>query len=517
VALALVVFAWLALRHVHESVFLEDQTDQLQNFEALVRVPAEALATGRLEPNALLGPAMSDTRPTARALGPVGAIAFGLPVALGLGIDGIHVVTSLLIACATAITFVVLLRIDQAFAWLWFWIFSATGLVWWNAGLLWVNTLLLPAGLLLMAVAASCLWQPRLLKIAWLILIAAFAVQVHLAAVVATPLVATIALVTAWRVLRRESGRPVFRPPPRRATLAVVVMTIAAFGPYLLAEGFSGFQNSRAMIGHLQQAAHDRPLALDTAEQTLLMATDPTHALTSLGLSNGIVITVGGSLAVFAVLSLWRRRTVPPGPTDARDARSVLLWLTVGALVIIAAQAVFFALMRRPLASYHYVTLPTPFYAVVPAAFLREALARPLQRRRALIALACACVVFLVWTGPSRADRAMAPAMWSYRNIVSAINDLCDGGAADIAEGDGFAAVMNPRHDGVLRYLMKRKFADCRYEPGSAVLIAASRDGRFDDWRVANGHRYRRDTVRYPGIALYRRAPVDQQDSTRSN
>src|SRR5215216_6591130 len=117
---ALLVFAWLTLRHVHESVFLEDQVDQLQTFESLLR----------LKPYALLGPPMSDTQPTAHALGPIGAIVFGVPVALGLGIDGIHAVTSLLIATATAITFIVLLRIDEPFAWLWFGIFSATGLVW---------------------------------------------------------------------------------------------------------------------------------------------------------------------------------------------------------------------------------------------------------------------------------------------------------------------------------------------------------------------------------------------------
>ena len=92
---------------------------------------------------------------------------------------------------------------------------------------------------------------------------------------------------------------------------------------------------------------------------------------------------------------------------------------------------------------------------------------------------------------------------------VATASAILSRGAADPAEGDGFAAVVNPRHDGVLRYLMKRRFADCRYQPGSAVLIAASRDGHYPDSSIANGTRYRRDTVRFPGIALYRRVRDD--------
>jgi len=484
---ALLVFAWLALRHVHESVFLEDQTDQLQNFESLVGG----------DPYALLGPTMSDTRPTAHALGPLGAIVFGIPVALGFAIDGIHVVTSMLIAGATAFAFVVLLRIDAPFAWLWFWMFAATGLVWWNVGLLWVNTLLLPAGLLLLGLAASCLSRPRALKIALLMLTALFALQVHLAAIVATPVVVILAVVSAREALQR--------PLSRRASAAVAVLSIVALGPYLLAEARTGLQNSRAIVAHLRHTSDTQPLAVDTARRTLLIAIDPTGMLASAGLPPVAILSVGAGLAAIVAVALSRRARRRATDPEAAAATCVMLWLAVSAIAAVIAQALFFLLMRRPLAGYHYVTLLAPFYSIVPAAFLREVLARPLQHRRAVPVVACACVTFLVWTGPSHADRAMAPAMWSYRNIVSAVNDLCDGGAADVAEGPGFAAVLNPRYDGVLQYLMKRHFADCRYEPGSAVLIAASRDAHYEDSYVRGDRRYRRDTVRYPGIALYRR------------
>jgi hypothetical protein len=488
---ALLVFAWLTLRHVHDSVFLEDQVDQLQNFESLLHV----------EPSALLGPAMSDTRPTAHALGPTGAVLFGLPVMLGLGIDGIHVVTSLLIAVATAVAFVTLLRIDDRFAWLWFWIFSAAWIVWWNASLLWVNTLLLPAGLLLLALGASCLWRPTRFKLALLVLVAVLAAHVHLAALVAAPVVAIVTAAT---------GRGAIRHPwSRREVFAIGLLAIAAFGPYLAAEALTGFQNSRAMVAHLQQTTEAQPLAMATPIQTLLIAADPTHVFASIGVSNAAVLAITSVLATFVVVALYRRvRTQGSSPRKEAGASRVLLWLTLTAIAAIIGQAIFFLLMRRPLAGYQYVTLLAPFYAVLPAAFLGLVLARPLHSRGAVSLVACACVVFLVWTGPSRADRSMAPAMWSYRNIVRAIDDLCGDGAADTAEGPGFAEVLNPKYDGVLQYLMKRRFSSCRYEPGAALLIAANRERHYEDWYVVGNSRYRRDTVRFPGIALYRRVPT---------
>jgi len=484
---ALLVFAWLTLRHVHDSVFLEDQVDQLQNFESLLHV----------EPYALLGPAMSDTRPTAHALGPAGAILFGLPVMLGLGIDGIHAITSLLIAVATAVAFVTLVRIDDRFAWLWLWIFSATWIVWWNAGLLWVNTLLLPAGLLLVALSASCLWRPTPFKLALLVLVAVLAVHVHLVALVAAPLVAIVTAATGREAIRH--------PWSRREMFAIGLLAIVAFGPYLAAEALTGFQNSRAMIAHLQKTTEAQPLAVATAMQTLLIATDPTRAFTSIGVSDVVVLAISSALATFVVVTLYRRLR-QRGSSAGREAGAsrVLWWLALTAIAAIIGQALFFLLMRRPLAGYQYVTLLAPFYAVVPAAFLRLVLARPLESRGAVSLVAGACVVFLVWTGPSRADRSMAPAMWSYRNIVRAIDDLCGDGAADIAEGPGFAEVLNPKYDGVLQYLMKRRFSSCRYESGAALLIAANRQGHYEDWYVVGNKRYRRDTVRFPGIALYR-------------
>ena len=192
---ALAMFAWLTLRHAGESAFLEDQVDQLQNFESLLR----------LRPEGLWGAIMSGTVPPARALGPLGAIAFGAPLSLGLGIDAVHIETSLLIAIATAVCFVALSRIDVIVAWLWLAVFAATGVVWWNAAMLWSNTLLLPVGLTIATLAASCLRTPNRATFGWLAVVVLYALQLHLVSVVALPIVAIVGAVTY------RAARPVTR------------------------------------------------------------------------------------------------------------------------------------------------------------------------------------------------------------------------------------------------------------------------------------------------------------------
>src|SRR4030095_10980016 len=114
-----------------------------------------------------------------------------------------------------------------------------------NAGVLWVNTLLLPAGLRLLALSASCLWRPTLFKLALLLMVLVFALHVHLVAVVGAPIVAILVVSSAREAFRHRLSR--------RETVTIAILAIAAFGPYAVAEGITGFGNSRAMLAHLQQ------------------------------------------------------------------------------------------------------------------------------------------------------------------------------------------------------------------------------------------------------------------------
>jgi hypothetical protein len=480
---ALLVFAWLAVRHVGESAFLEDQVDQLQNFEALLA----------LQPEGLWGAVMSGTVPPARALGPLGAVVFGAPVALGLGIDSIHLLTSLLIVLGTAVVFIALSRIDTVFAWVWLLFFAASGVVWWNVAMFWTNTLLLPLGLTLMALAVSCLRQPRLATLAWLVVTGLFSLQLHLVAIVAAAVVAIIAAVTVREARAHRPGRV--------HAAVLVVATILALAPYAIAEATTGFQNTRAIFTQLESAGRGtHSYGLETATTTLAIAGDPMRLSERAGAAASVAIVFGCVVALGAMFLVHRFRE--SGTVEAR----VMWWLTVCAVTGIAGQALFFLWMARPFAGFHHVTILAPVYAVPPAVLVRCLLPRATSVSLRF-ALGVTAVAFLLLAGPSLADRFAERTPWSYKRIVAALDALCGDAAVDTAEGQAFAARLNTRNDSVLRYLMKRRFVTCRYQPGSDILIAVGRNEQNAASRVIDGATYRLELELPPGVARYRREP----------
>jgi hypothetical protein len=463
------MFAWLTTRHVGDAAFLEDQVDQLQNFESLLR----------LRPEGLWGAIMSGTAPPARALGPLGAVVFGVPVSLGLGVNAIHLATSLLIAVATALCFMALARIDVTFAWFWLLIFSATGIVWWNAAMLWSNTVLLPVGLLFAALTASCLHRPDRAMLGWMVVVAAFALQLHLVAAVAIPIVVSVAIVTY------REGRPV----SRLTAWMFATVPVIAIGPYLLGEALSGFANTRAILGHLGSSGAASGDS-GSASASLAIALDPTRVLDALGLGLWPAIVAG---AVLSMVALRWLRVSPAGSAP-------LFWLAVCAVAGIAGQALFFLWMSRPFAGYHHVTLLAPFYAVVPAALLTRWFGQWNP-----VAIGTAVLALLIWMGPAFADRYAEETPWSFARIRASLDALCGSAAVATDEGQAFAAQLNPHYDSVLRYMMKRGMTTCRYQPSSDVLIAASRDAQYPATKTIGGSTFYRELVLPPGLARYRR------------
>jgi hypothetical protein len=499
---ALLLLALLTLRHVGQSYFLADQVDQLQKYEAALR----------LEPEGLWGPAMSGT--VARALGPFGALVFGLPVSLGLGIDAIHALTSLLLAIAAGIAFWQLARLNQVLAWGWLIVFTAMRMVWWNAAMFWVNTLLLPLGLLVLALFAANLRRPSLAKRPAIALVLLLAMHVHLAAIVGLPVLLIATFV--GRTLSGPAGEPgpggVARPAPRNGSvilIAVMALLGVALLPYFIAEAKTSFRNTRAMFGHVEAAAQaGGGEGARAARETLLLAADPMALFPdrpSIALAAGFTVT----LAALAVLALGRRRVSLYRSPERRSQVSAIWWLVVTALTAVAGQALFFQLMARPLNGLHYAILLAPWYAIVPAALVAAVTLNVRHRaaRWAPIALGAVAVLLLIFSVPDRADRFAERTPWNYRAIVTALDTLCADQAVETLEGSGLLNELTPSYDSVLRYLMKRGLTQCRYDATSDVVIAANRGASFDESIDIDGRRFIRERVLPPGLARYRRVP----------
>jgi hypothetical protein len=483
-----IAFGVLSMRHVGGSVFLSDQSDQLQFFERFLR----------FEPEGLWGPIMSSPDPPTRSLGPLGGILFGLPVALGFGINAVQAVTSALLVVTTAGAFVALARLDLRLAWVWVILLLANTIVWWNVSMLWANTLLMPAGNVLLMFMAWCLRRPSLALWCGMLLTAVLAAHISLVAITALPPIAIVGLCTlpvAWR-----------HRPGRGAMVAIAAVGALAFGPYLLAEMMTGFDNTQAIV---TQATNGRqPQASDPVEIALPLlqrAADPVGVLQRAGVTGWPAVMVGAAIAAASLLAwgvgAWGRRR-----EDASEARAIF-WLVAASLAGIGLQAAFFVHENRELLSYHYVAILVPMYGVPPAALAAWVLARgsAWTRDAAAAMLAVACLAMLAWRAPDWADDYWERTPWTYDRIAAAVDSLCGPQrTAHTVEGPGFRSVM-PGHDGVLKYLMTRGFVACRYDEGGDRILAATREGGYGELRQEPDGTYRLVDVAEPGIALYQR------------
>jgi hypothetical protein len=493
-AIALLLFAYLAQRHVGGSYFLADQVDQLEKYEALLH----------LEPEGLWGGVMSGT--TARALGPMGAVTFGLPISLGLGINAIHRLTSLLLAIATALAFWQLSRVDLVLGSAWLIVFTSMPVVWWDAGMFWVNTLLLPFGLIVLALFAAHVRRPTWAKAGAIALVLLLALQVNLVALAGLPLLLMACCASLAGVSTPDARHAnLVTPANARATIgtstAIAALFALALLPYTIAELKTGFRNTRAMFAHADTAVHATgDQGLRSARDSLVQATDALGIMT--GHPTAAVVTSSLLAAAAIALLAVRRRH--------RDVTMVnaATWLVVTSVIAVVGQALFFLMMARPLNGLHYTMLLAPWYAI-PVAALTSAILASSDPRRSQVAaagLALGAVVLLVLRGPALADRYAERTAWNYRAIVSALDASCRGQAVQTLEGPGLLNELTPGSDSVLQYLLNRGHTRCRYDAEADVLIAADRGGSFADNVEVRGRRFIRESVHPPGLARYRRA-----------
>lgn len=492
VAAVFLVFGTLTLRHAGDSYFLADQVDQLQNFERLLQ----------LHPNGLWGPVMSGTHPQARALGPLAAVLFGVPVHLGLPVDAVQVVTSLFLAMSALAAFLALRRLDEILAWVWLAPFVSSGIVWWNAGMLWGNTVLLPAGCLLLAAIAAHVRHPTRATLSALWIVMLLAAQVHLVALAALGPVLLITAMT-WR-------RAWARRPPAVAGLLLAAGAAAAIGPYLLAEALSGGANTRVFFSHAEGVqVRDTTLGRAAAFHVLHEAADPARLLSDLGAGAGTAMAVAACLAALALAAWTSAARTRSGSVSGRPDASAIVWLIVAAIVAVWAQALFFVLVNRPILGRHYLAFLAPMHGIPAAAAVAWGLHRLPRRAASLLpaVLGAGCLALLAVRGPAWADRYHERTPWTYSAIVAAVDALCgQGAAARLYEGPAFAPI-TPGYDGVLHYLMTRGHVRCRHDPGSDLLIVAWFTGEYPLLHEERDGVFRRAAVVAPGLALYRRTP----------
>jgi hypothetical protein len=294
----------------------------------------------------------------------------------------------------------------------------------------------------------------------------------------------------------------------RAAVSALTAAGLLAVGPYVVAEIMTGFRNTRGMFGHAPQVSPiDAALGFESFVQVLRLAADPTERLIEWGAPGWGVLALGALVVTFAAMA-WQPQSRPLSRETANGEARPILWLVMASLLCVAAQAAFFLVLNRGLEGRHYTAMLVPFYVLPLAALIVWATDRLPTRLRAVsqTALGLGCLLLLLWRGPTWADRYWERTDLTYDRITSAIEALCEpGAAARTAEGAGYATLA-PGHDPVLKYLMTRRFVQCRHDDSADRIIVAARNGDFAPTRQEGDGLFELARVVPPGIAEYRRA-----------
>jgi hypothetical protein len=229
-----------------------------------------------------------------------------------------------------------------------------------------------------------------------------------------------------------------------------------------------------------------------------------------------MAVAIGTAVAFVSLLAwAWSAWLTPRD--GGRPPDDAIFWVVATAIVGIAGQVAFFVIENRGLLSYHYIAMLVPLYAVPPAALVAWIAARTSPRIRDLTAaaLGITCLAVVVWRAPDWADDYAERTPWTFEHISGAVDALCGHGqSASTLEGPGFQSII-PGHDGVLKYLMTRRFVSCAYDEDSDLLLIAERDRPYEASRHERNRVFGLVQVVEPGIALYRREGLSTAGAPR--
>ena len=488
-ALFLTVAA-VAFPAVGHATFLADQVDQILSFWAIFQ--------GR--PVALYGPVMSGTNPPVQALGPVCATILGLPIALRLNPDSLHLLLIVMLAGAAAALYRGLAEIDSNSALLWVSVILASPAFWWASSMIWAAIIpfwfsLTALAFLVYYVRSRSLVSAALFLACWLAGLCS-----HLTFVVTLPLLTAF----LWLLYR---DRPWRRSRRLGATL---FCPVALLIPYCIGEARTGFANSRAILAHLTQTAgsSDHTIGSQSAVETLAIALDPLRLQLRFGwrCPEYLLFLWFLGLVVVAIVSLrWlRKKDEDSGRSDL--FWSLILWVYAAGVLL---QMGFFGVMNRPLLSWHYTLALLPLYPV-PYVIITRLVLSGLSRRAGL-AVGLVLSVGLVTFGATTASRFFESDSWNFRQTTAALSAICsECSSVNTVEDDGAFVPPSGAFETVLNFLIKKYVPTCHLSDDPDCILVPRRNGIMSSMVVQFGGReYRLLRTTPPGIGLYRRTAQD--------
>lgn len=477
--LAFICFAFflqlgLALPRVGGTIFLADQIDQIQQFFNLLK--------GDL--TALYGPYMSATNPKVFNLGPLGAVLFGLPTALGADPNALHVIFILLLGVSFIPFILEVARYNGPLAMIWTATIIALPNFWWLHSLIWVNIFLLPMSFFTLASYLAFLRKKDLKSFVILFSLFAFGLHIHSSSFLALPLMVHASIVLFFEIKKKKLAWTL----PLSAALLLALACL----PYTIAEVASSFQNTRAAFQNL--GTHSDPKAgFDAA------VTATSMLFTTFGIAYGSQIfwiasvALSLALAYFCWASFKRIR---------EDIGSPLDYFTLMWPLLLLFQFFFFKKMGRPLQGPHYTVYFLPIITFPWALILSRILAR--IKMESALAFTAAVAISLV--SFRSIDKEFHAYPWNFSSTKTSLEKICEETPVvrtwEHGSFVGYIEGIRP----VLSYIIHNYIPGCEVVNSSDYVLLPRMNSDFAESIQVEGVEYVRKRVDGPGIAVYERS-----------
>jgi hypothetical protein len=482
----LAVLFWVS-RHLDVSLpvthWLGDQVDQFQS--------ALALLSGHM--NYLYGPYMSGTNPPVHTIGPMGAIIFSGPMLFGQMPDVGHIWLGLILWGALAFFLTAIWEqmgvIASVFAGL---ILLSTRGFWWAENLYWAA--ILPLFWSLIHVGFFVMTVPRWRAVFIWPHLAMLGIGLHFHAVYLVMLPLFLFALLLNRGYWRRSFVALRREHAPKVALAL------AFGPFLLAEVWFKFRDTRAISAHFRQKAatsysegwlgFDRVAEYFQGELWKVFGFSQLEARWRPG-----IWVVLGVISVIGLIRLARSRDKPWTKVMVLLGPSAILW-----------HALFFLKMNRPIQGDHYLVMGLPLFTVwVVCVFYELA-----KASKIISGIAVVMISFRLWTVEiPDVSHTVEHTPWTWAATKSALTAACAWyGSAGLStnEGPGFLTY-TPDLDPVLRFTLKRWNFGCAYSPNAPVTLRPDISGALSAVWTNEGRAWDLVETYAPGIGVYRLRP----------
>ncbi len=452
----------LSLRFFGHSDFQSDQIDQLVRFATLIKIPSV---------RAFYGPYMSETVPVVYNLGPIFSALLAFLTNVGLDPDQIHFVCSILnyAGCCTLfflIFKIFLIRGHGLLVLIWSGLVFSSHLFVQQAQQLWVNNFITLASLSTLYFYLRFEARPNLNNLVLLFCVFFTGLHLHATAIVGVILL-VFAIFRHFLSVKNDS---------KKVNLQTWLFLIFAVVPYLLAELFTNFENTRAIfanIFHHSQNSLSEFQGFRAAKKSLYQFVEVLGlfpAENSPKVLRQIVAFGFGLIFVGLAREKYRCKRL--------SFSQEFLFLT---LSTVCFMGLFFLSLNHRIGGPHYFYYGLIFFTYPWAYVLESSVNKIFRNNSAKVTwvISGGCALGVIFT-EVRLDRLKSNRTYSYRDILNTLNLIC--------ETEKVLAVLEPSPDfetfpdpayktSALKYILKSAASGCHYDEKSMLLVALTGAG----------------------------------------